>query len=251
MVWRREHGCILVCLGLSLFAAAGCGETVADDAPAPTGGSAGSATSSQGGSTNTMETGGTGGLPVTMESGGTTTPAASGVSLALSPVLTPNSGRLCNAGTTGAFTYQIGEPAPGKTIESGMQGVVVSCAVEIDAAGNTQLNATISGVDANGHKPMALSVTSQIDAGDAMPSATLTFISPDVGSLTTLTDYPACTLGPITVLKSGAILADMDCPVVGSLDDASSGCRAHGTIAFEYCATGRPPASGDDPPSGP
>jgi hypothetical protein len=241
MVWERRRVQVLVLLGVSVFAAAGCGGTVEDDSPPPTGGSGGSGSGSGG-------TGGSGG------SGGDSTntvPSASGVSITLSPSTIPNGGRSCNAGTLGAFTYQIGQPQPGKTIESGTQGVMVDCAVELDDSGNTQLNATISGTDANGDKPMALSVTSQIAAGDPVPPATFTFFSPDTGPLTVLTSYPSCTLGPITVLKSGAILADIDCPLIGAVDDNTSGCRVTGTIAFEYCATGRPPATGDEPPSGP
>jgi hypothetical protein len=224
----------LVCLGLGCgFASAGCGGKVTDGSssePAASGGTSGAGI----GSTQSEKT-----------------PAASGVSITLSPATSESGGRSCDAGTTGAFTYQIGEPRPGHTVESGKDGVAVECAVELDSGGNAALNATVSGADANGHKPMSLTVTSALAAGEEMPAAELTFISPDTAALTTLADHPSCTLGPIAVLKSGAVLADFHCPLIGSVDDVASGCRADGTIAFEYCATGRPPADGSDPPSGP
>jgi len=31
-------------------------------------------------------------------------------------------------------------------------------------------------------------------------------------------------------------------------DDDSNGCHAHGTVAFEYCATNDPLGAGADPP---
>jgi hypothetical protein len=37
--------------------------------------------------------------------------------------------------------------------------------------------------------------------------------------------------------KAGAILTDIDCPLIGATDDATSGCSVRGTIAFEYCKT--------------
>jgi hypothetical protein len=214
------------------------------------GGAADDTSSSAGGSGGTDDTGGTAGSSDQSQS----IPSASGFSISLSPANAtevPNlGGRTCYAGSTGAFTYMIGAPEPGHTVESGKDGVEVTCAVELDSDGNATFSGTITGADANGRKPVSFSAASDIDAGNAMPDATFTFVSPDTGPLTTLSGYPPCSLEAIGVLKSGAILTDIDCPLIGALDDDTSGCRVHGTIAFEYCATGRPPTAGGDPPTG-
>ena len=45
-------------------------------------------------------------------------------------------------------------------------------------------------------------------------------------------------LGARLTARVRAILTDIDCPLIGSTDDTTSGCKVHGTIAFEYCKTG-------------
>jgi hypothetical protein len=166
------------------------------------------------------------------------TPPAAGVSMSLSPpskMYTDT--RSCNAGTVGSFTYQIGQPDPGKTIENGKQGVKVDCLVKSDGS----FNATISGADENGHKPASFSFTGRIADANQTASNTgqMTQISPDTGPQTSqVMGSPGCTFGPVGTLKKGAILTDVDCPLIGSIDDNSSGCSVHGTIAFEYCKTG-------------
>jgi hypothetical protein len=166
------------------------------------------------------------------------TPPAGGVSISLLP---PNrmytDTRACNAGTVGSFTYQIGQPDPGKTIENGKQGVKVECLVK----GDGSFNATISGTDENGNKPASFSFTGRIvdQSQAASNTGQMTQISPDTGPQTSgITGSPGCTFGPVSTLKKGAILTDVDCPLIGSIDDNAGGCSVHGTIAFEYCKTG-------------
>lgn len=144
--------------------------------------------------------------------------------------------RGCNAGTSGGWTYLIGQPDPGKTIEDGTKGVSVSCLVKDD--GN--FNATISGSDTNGGKPVSFSFTGDVKdkMGTTGNTSQMAFFSPDTGHLYTLASAPACTVGPVSVYKPGALLTNITCPLIGSTDDTSSGCQVSGTIAFEYCKTG-------------
>ncbi|HEX5099027.1 MAG TPA: hypothetical protein VFV94_05980, partial [Polyangiaceae bacterium] len=63
------------------------------------------------------------------------------------------------------------------------------------------------------------------------------FFSPDIGTLAVLSGDAACKLGPASVLKDGAVLTDFDCPLLGEVNDMTRGCKATGTVAFEYCKT--------------
>jgi hypothetical protein len=168
---------------------------------------------------------------------------ASGLSITLSqPVAAsvPNLGsRSCYAGTSGVFTYAIGTPAPDQTIANGTNGVSVACTVGLAGDGTMTVGASVSGADENGGKPVSLTLASNVGPPIGAPPtpATLTFFSPDTSSLTTLSGFPSCTLGPITTLKVGAMLADFDCPLLGDPVDSSSGCQAQGTLAIEYCDT--------------
>jgi hypothetical protein len=165
------------------------------------------------------------------------TPAAGGVAVMLSPPASSISmGRGCNAGTTGGFTYIIGQPNPGKTIEDGTKGVNVSCTIKA----NGDFDASIKGTDGNGKKPVSFSFTGIIKDRDVPASnlSAMTFFSPDTGQMNTLANFPACTIGPVVTYKPGAMLTDVDCPLIGVTDDSVSGCKVHGTIAFEYCKTG-------------
>jgi hypothetical protein len=97
-----------------------------------------------------------------------------------------------------------------------------------------------SGTDDNSNKPISFSFTGTVvDKNDpSKNSGTMTFFSPDTLALATLDAFPRCTVGPVVTLKVGAILADIDCPLIAASDDTTSGCSVHGTIAFEYCKTG-------------
>jgi hypothetical protein len=165
------------------------------------------------------------------------TPAAGGVDVRLSaPTLADVGSRNCNAGTVGGFEYVIGQPDPGKTIEDGTNGVNVSCTIKAD--GN--FDASIKGTDKNGKQPVSFSFTGVMKdkTNPASNSSAMTFFSPDTSHLYTLADFPACTVGPVVTYKPGAMLTDIDCPIIGASDDSTSGCKVHGTIAFEYCKTG-------------
>jgi hypothetical protein len=65
----------------------------------------------------------------------------------------------------------------------------------------------------------------------------MAFFSPDTLALTTLDAFPGCTLGPVVTLAAGTIFTDIDCPIIASSDDTTSGCGVRGTLAFENCET--------------
>lgn len=167
------------------------------------------------------------------------TPAAMGFSLTMSP---PNKdlpglgSRSCTAGTVSSFTYQVGAPTPGQTIEDGKSNVTVNCTVRA----NGTFTVTGKGVDKHRGIPVSVTVNGAVKdkSTPASNPATMTFFSSDTSQLVTLDGFPGCTVGPVTTLKKGAILTDVDCPLIGGPDDTTSGCAVHGTIAFEYCKTG-------------
>lgn len=167
------------------------------------------------------------------------TPAAVGLSLTLGkadPAKVDVGSRACHAGTAGGFTYAIGAPNPGRTIEDGTGGVSVTCLVKADGT----FSASGSGTDSNGKKPISFTFSGRItDKNNATMAGTgsMTFFTPDTLALGT-DGFPGCTMGPVITLKKGALLTDIDCPLIGSTDDTTSGCKAYGTIAFEYCQTG-------------
>ena len=168
---------------------------------------------------------------------GSDTPSAAGLTLNLTAPITSElpgaEGRSCRAGGTGAFSYAIGMPAPLKTISNGTEGVGVFCQV----TRRGEVSANLIGPDANSKQKIQFTVTSMVTSVNAATPAEVTFSSPDTSNLVALDGFPGCTLGFITVLKAGAILADVTCPLLGSVTDASVGCRAEGTFAFEYCST--------------
>ena len=167
------------------------------------------------------------------------TPAAVGVSISLGP---PNKdlpglgSRSCTAGTSSGFTYTLGQPTVGHTIEDGKSGVTAECIVRA----NGSFNGSGSGIDPNRHVPISFTFAGTVHdkAAPAGNPGSMQFFSPDTTSLTTLDGFPGCTIGPVVTLKKGAILTDIDCPLIGGIDDTTSGCQVHGTIAFEYCKTG-------------
>ncbi len=227
---RLTAGVLAACMGLALMSAGCSGKSSADgddDASSGAGGTGASGGTSAGG------TGGSSDAPAS---------AAMGVTLSLKPPSAASvpglGGRTCNAGTSGAFTYAIGSPAPGKTIENGTLGVMVSCSVTADR----EFNLRGGGMDANGAQPLSFSFTGTVGSttDPSQNAAAMTFFSPDTGHLSTLASFPSCTFGPVTVIKAGAILTDFDCPLIGAADDLTSGCAVHGTIAFEYCQTSLP-----------
>lgn len=169
------------------------------------------------------------------------TPAAMGISLNLSPPmqadLTEDIGsRSCAAGATGAATFIIGQPAANKTIENGKGGVTVDCTVR----GDGSFTATAAGNDGYTKKRISMSMSGRIVDPNAKTAniGVLQFASPDTGPLHTSNPFPGCTFGPVTTLKKGAILTDIDCPIIIASDDTAGGCKVHGTVAFEYCKTG-------------
>lgn len=171
------------------------------------------------------------------------TPAAMGISINLSDPLQqdlPNNdigSRSCPAGDSGASTYIIGQPAPNKTIEDGKGGVKVDCTVR----GDGSFDASASGFDGYTKQKLSMSISGRIAdklAPKVAGTGPLQFYTPQTLALHTSSPFPDCTFGPVTTLKKGAILTDIECPIIIASDDSTSGCKVKGTVAFEYCKTG-------------
>jgi len=200
--------------------------------------SGGSGGSGQGGGgSGPQNNGGTGGTGGT---GGPATPAAVGLSISLSPpqqaaIDADIGSRACPAGASGTATYTLGQPAPGKTLPDGTAEVGVDCTVRADGS----FSAEVSGYDSATKQRIALNFSGKIDTSSgAKSSAALQFYSPQTLALHTADPFPDCTIGAVTTLKKGALLADFSCPIIVASDDSTSGCAVHGTFAVEYCKTG-------------
>ena len=170
------------------------------------------------------------------------TPAAMGISINLSDPMQadlPNNdigSRSCPAGASGASTYIIGQPAANKTVENGKGGVTVECTVR----GDGSFSAEASGYDGYTKQRLSMNVSGRIadKTLKVAGSGPFQFYTPQTLALHTGNGFPECTFGPVTTLKKGAILTDIDCPIIIASDDSTSGCKVHGTVAFEYCKTG-------------
>jgi hypothetical protein len=154
----------------------------------------------------------------------------------------PNLGsRACSAGDSGSHTYGIGSPVPGRTITSGTSGVEVICTVKPSATADAfDVSAAVSGSDNVGLEKFSLNIAGTVartDSLESTPVDQLAFYTATTLALETHPAYPPCTIGPVTTLKSGAMLADFSCPVLVSSTESSSGCKATGTLAIEYCTT--------------
>jgi len=106
--------------------------------------------------------------------------------------------------------------------------------------GDGSFNAAASGYDGYTKKRISMGMSGRIADKAARVAGTgvMQFASPDTGPLHTSSPFPSCTFGPVTTLKKGAILTDIDCPIIIASDDTAGGCKVHGTVAFEYCKTG-------------
>jgi hypothetical protein len=94
---------------------------------------------------------------------------------------------------------------------------------------------TLSGTDDNGKKPVSVTLVGTVALAGASPM-TLDFYSPDTSDLSTLEGFPSCTVDEVLVLKPGAMLASISCPMIAPEDGTTtSGCEARATIAVEYC----------------
>jgi hypothetical protein len=222
------------------------GTSACDSSAVDEGGGSGGTAGGSSGSGGTGATGGTSsqGLGGTGGTGGSVPnpPAAAGLTITVtqpSETEVPGLGtRSCIVASTGYIMYAIGVPAPGGTVPDGTGDVQVSCTVGLNSDGATMsVYANVSGSDANYMEPISLEVTSPtIHSRDPAP-AVISFGSSDNGQLVPLDGLPGCTLGPFGTLKNGAMLADFTCPLLGSPDDASVGCRVNGTLGVEYCQT--------------
>ena len=170
------------------------------------------------------------------------TPAAMGISINLTPPSQSEvgtdvdiSGKSCAAEGSGSATYSVGQPAPNKTIENGKGGVTVDCTVR----GDGSFTAAAAGLETITKQRISLNVSGVISDASAKVAGTgaLQFYTPGTGALYTRSPFPDCTFGPVTTMKKGALLADITCPIIVG-ENPQDGCRAKGTIAFEYCKTG-------------
>lgn len=242
----------------------GCGPAAIENhASGGAGGGAGAAGGSGGAAGRSAATGGSGGAEggapaAGGEAGGEVGGEAGAQGLArgaveirLSPPSSagPNIGTrtACTAGTTGVYTYFLGQLAhagltAGDRVRTGLmesgQAFTVDCTVMALGEDGYSVRASLSGVDANS-RHVATSVTLEgtvaADATLADSPGTVALYTPDTGSLTTIANLPACTIGPVYVVKEGALLADFTCPVLGDSGDTIKGCQASGTIAVERC----------------
>jgi len=204
----------------ALVAVTGCGgdskHSAADDDAGTGGTGATGGTSATGGSTST---GGTGGSPPL-------TPAAAAFKLSLQP------GSLSSRRCPGSFTFSIGEPRPGGTIADRDGDTGVTCTVTPGGV----VHAVIGGADTKTRETVGISVDAVVTR-DASTVSAVSFFSLQTLTLQTLAGFPGCTVGTVTVAKAGAVLFDLDCPVLASPDNDTTACAAQGTVAFEYCAT--------------
>ncbi len=227
--------------------------------PPSSGGAGGSsATGGASGMVGAGVTGGSQGLGGTGGSGGSggagasagagvvmPTPPAAGFSVTLKQGDPPDSdggvARNCNVDPSGMMTYSIGKPAPGYTVPNGTGGVSVNCLVGLGSDGaSMSVSAYVSGPDATTGEGITLQVTSDmIPSRDPAP-ATVSFIYMSTHTLTPVDGYGPCMLGPFATLKTGAMLADFSCPMLGSIQDNTIGCAVQGTLAVEYCSTSAP-----------
>jgi hypothetical protein len=228
---------------LLLGTSVGCGSASADNGGGSggTGGTgANGGTGGTGGTSGTQGLGGSGGSGGSGGTGGTGLPAppAAGFDITLTDPDNTDADagvRSCNVGEDGSLSYAIGMPAPGETVPDGTDGVEVGCIVALAADGTSMdVSAAVGGPDTTSGAAITFSVEStMIQSRDRTP-AFISFSSPTTGQLSTVQE---CYLGPFATLKTGAMLADFDCKLLGSPDDATVGCKAHGTLGVEYCAT--------------
>lgn len=229
-----------------------------NDVPSSGGAGGASATGAASGAGGTGGTGGTQGLGGTGGSGGAgglsasagsgvmPTPPAAGFNITLLPADSSSSDagatRNCNAGLSG-MTYSIGQPAPGYTVPNGTGGVSVSCTVGLGSDGaSMSVYANVLGPDATTGELITLFVTSgMIPSRDPAPASVTFFLG--TNQFTPVDGYASCMLGPFATLKTGAMLADLTCPMLGSTQDNTLGCALHGTLAVEYCSTSPPQAT--------
>jgi hypothetical protein len=213
--------------------------------PSPGGAGAGSG---QGGLGSSSAPGGSGGSPTAGgadtghgfggEAGARDGLPAGALSISLAPPGADFLGRTCHAGASGGFTYAIGRTAPPQTIEDGQDGVVLSCAVLGPVGGPFDVSITLSGTDENAKKPVSVTLAGTVAPASTSGTSTMTlgFYSPDTSNLSTLDGFPACVVAEILVLKPGAMLASISCPLIAPDDDTTtSGCKVYGSIAVEYC----------------
>lgn len=181
------------------------------------------------------------------------TPPRGSVQIRLFPpsLAVPNIGTRtnCTAGSTGTYTYFLGKQSAALDLDkvhNGLMehghGINVSCTVKALGGGRYSVNASLSGVDSNNRKvatSFTLNGTLHPMSAPADNVGQVAFYSPDTTNLRTISDLPACKIGPVATVKDGALLAHFSCDAIADSSDTIKGCAADGYIAIERCRTGK------------
>jgi hypothetical protein len=195
------------------------------------------------------------------------TPPSGAAQVLLTPASStiPNIGprTVCNAGTSGTYTYFFGnamkslasEPGQDRVLKGLLQhgkGVNVSCTIKALGGARFSVSASVGGTDANSQRyPGSVRLNGTVTAGGPASGniARVGFFSPEAQRLENIPGLPECTIGPVITgddtdpltgkVKEGALLADFSCPVVGVFDATNSGCDITASIALEHCLTGK------------
>jgi hypothetical protein len=179
-------------------------------------------------------------------------PLQGGVEFALEQTADyPN--RVCPSGTgTGGLgnaglTYRIGDTFDGHYVVNGTNGVVMSCRLGPGNNG-TVASGNISGTatatveefpDPSDTDPPQVDLTFSYQTEDnessrGDPTMTMSYYSSDVGTLLVPDGYPECTIH-FTASSGGFLLGVIDCPLIATPGDDSTGCHLQGTLIFLNC----------------
>jgi len=195
------------------------------------------------------------------------TPPGGAAQVLLSPAssILPNIGPRtnCTAGSTGTYTYFYGNPDRSSTSDTGQErvlagivqngkGVNVSCTVKSLGGNRFSVSASIGGTDSNfqGNRgSIGVNGTVTVGGPAAGNTAKVTVFSSETSRLDMVDGQPDCTFGPVNsrddtdpltgIVKEGAFLGDLSCPVIGAYDSTNSGCDVTASIALEHCLTGK------------
>jgi len=169
----------------------------------------------------------------------------------------------CTAGMSGTYTYFYGNPDKSAQSDTGQERVVagivqngkglsVACTVKSLGGGKFSVSGTVKGTDSNfqgNQGSIGVNGTVTVGGPAAGNTAKVSVFSAETGRLDMVDGQPGCTFGPVNskddtdpltgIVKEGAFLGDISCPLVGAYDSAGSGCDVSASIALEHCLTGK------------